>query len=231
MRAHERALVTLNALIHIPFGHFYGNAAFFEFRGSRRHRAVRIERRRRKFVAFEREDGSNHVAEIFVIRKFHHFRAFCGGSPRSGDFDFHKVGFRGIDGVVVHLNDRVALAGERLVRHVLHQRNGGVLVVGVLAFVRHDLLVDAEERGLQNRGRFAAETELTGDFDGVDHIQIRVLFRQRVFHLGGQFFFKQFEGCPLAVQKERAAVFQVAYHIVTGNVRRVVARDEVRRVD
>ena len=131
--------------------------------------------------------------------------------------------FCGVDRVVVHLHDGVALSCEGLIRHLLHE----VDRLGV----RHDLLVDEEERRLQNGVRPAAEAELRRNGDRVDDIQLRVLLCEGVLDLGGQVGFELFDARPGSVEKEGTAVLEIADHVVADDVGGVVAGDEVRRVD
>lgn len=58
-----------------------------------------------------------------------------------------------------------------------------------------------------------------------------LLFRKHVLHFRGKLFFERFEGCPFAVEQEGAAFFEVADHIIAGHIGRIVAGDEVSRVD
>ena len=148
VRADERALCALNTFFDVPFGNENRDSALFELRRTGGNGTVRIKCGGRKFIAFERENGRYDIAEILIVCELDHFRAFGRGGPGGGNIDFHEVGLSGIDGVIIHLNDRVALSGEGLVGHVFHERHSGILVVGIRAFVGHDLMVDAEESGL-----------------------------------------------------------------------------------
>ena len=87
-----------------------------------------------------------------------------------------------------------------------------------------------EEARLHRRGDTVAESYLFDDLDGVYVIELDMLFRDRVFHARGKLFVHFFGG-PGAVEQEYAAVFEIADHVVLDDVRRVVARDEVRLID
>lgn len=122
-------------------------------------------------------------------------------------------------------------SGEGLVRHVFHQRDGRVFILGIFAFIGHDLRIDAEERRLQNGGGLAAQSEFACDLDRIDDVELRVLFRKNILHFRGKLFFEGFDARPFAVEQKRAAFLEVGGHVVTGHVGRVMAGDKVSRVD
>ena len=165
----------------------------------------------------------NGVFIIFVAVHFHHRSAVGRIRPGSGVIDLHEVGFRRIDGRVVHLYNRVALLRKGLVRHFLHI----VARVGI----GHDVFVDEEERRLQNGVRSAAEAEFARDGDRVDDVKFGVFLGEGVLDFRGEVLVELLHRRPRRVQKELAAFFQIAHHVVTGDVRGVMAGDEVRRVD
>ncbi len=141
MRAYERTCSALNTFILNDFGYEDGNAAFFVFCRARRNVSVCIELRRFKFVAFKVEDGFDYFLIISVIGAFDHLcacRSFC---PGGRNFDFNEVvACRRINGVIVHLNNGVALSAERFFSHIFHIFNSFV--------VRHNLGIYTEESGL-----------------------------------------------------------------------------------
>ena len=69
-----------------------------------------------------------------------------------------------------------------------------------------------------------------GDVDCVDGIELNVFSCDGALHFGGEHSV-HFFGLPDAVQKEGAAVFKVADHVVLRDVGRIVASHEIRRVD
>ena len=77
--------------------------------------------------------------------------------------------------------------------HVLH---------GVL---HGDDIGQLEEGGLQNGVGAAAQTQLTGDLDGVDGVEPGFLLRQGALHGSGQVLLQTL-GVPRAVQQEHAAL-------------------------
>ena len=121
VRADEGALVALHAVFLDPLGHHDGDAALFELGRAGGDGTVRIEGGGRQLIAFEREDGRDDVPEVVVVRKLDHLGAFRRRCPRFGDVDLDEVFFCGVDRVVVHLHDGVALSCEGLVRHLLHE--------------------------------------------------------------------------------------------------------------
>ena len=163
------------------------------------------------------------VLEVFVVGDLHHRRAFGGGSPACGVVDLLQAALGRVDGCIVHVDDRVALARELLVDCLLH-------VVGSLV-VGHDRVVDVEERRLHDGAGLAVEADVHGDLDGVDVIEFEVLFGDLLFDLRGQVLFQLFHRRPLRVQQELAAFLDVGKHVVAGDVRRVMAGDEVGAVD
>ena len=223
MRADEGALIALHAVFLHPLGNHDGDAALFILRGTRRNGAVRIECRRGQLVAFQRKDGGDDALEVVVVRKFDHLGALRRGRPRSGDVDLDKVFLCGIDRGVVHLNDRVALSRKGLVRHFLHEVDR--LGIG------QDLFVDQEERGLQDGVRAVAQPEFARNADRVDDVKVRMLLCEHVLDFRGKVRVQLFHRRPGSVQQEGAAFLEVAHHVVTDDVGRIVAGDEVRRVD
>ncbi len=148
-------------------------------------------------------------------------RSVC---PRSGNVNLYEVvACGGIDGVVVHLNDGVALSAEGLLGHVLHVFDS--LVVG------HNLGINAEERRLENGVRPAFKSEFACDVDSVDNVEVDVLFGDVLLNLCGQEFFELFNRSSVGVDEECAALFDVARHIVAGDVGGVGALNEVCGVD
>ena len=223
MRADERALIALDAVFGDPLGNLDRDAALFKLRGSGGNGAVRAERGGGELVSLEDQDGMNDIAEIFVIRHLDGFRPFGRIRPGCGNLDLYEVRLCGFDRAVIHLHDGVALLREGLVSHLFHEF--------LRFFVRHDAVVDEEERGLQDGVGSAAEPQLAGDCDRVDHVEFRFLGREFVLDGGGEIFLQLFDGHPGCVQEEFALLLEVGDHVVTRHVGRVVAGDEIRRVD
>ena len=75
--------------------------------------SVRVELRRFEFVAFEIEDRLDYFLIVLVRMTFYHFGARRRVSPGSGNVYLYKVVARGgVNRVIVHLNNRVALSAE-----------------------------------------------------------------------------------------------------------------------
>ena len=87
VRTYERALVTLNTVFFYPLRNLYGYAAFFKSGSSGGNGTVGGKSRRRKFVAFESENGMNDVLEVLIAVEFGISRALGCVSPVGGDSD------------------------------------------------------------------------------------------------------------------------------------------------
>ncbi len=223
VRADEGALVALDAVFSDPLRHFYGDAALFKLGRADGNGAVRIERGGGQLIAFEHKDGMYDVFEVLIVRHGSHRSAFGRICPAFGVFDFDESALCGVDRRVVHVDDRVALTGELFVNGLLH-------VIRRL-IVWHDRVVDIEECRLHDRARLAVQADVGCDLDRVDIIEFEVFFRDLLFDLRGQVLFELIEGVPGGVQKEFAAFLRVGKHVVAGDIRRVMAGDEVRTVD
>ena len=224
MGADQRTVIALDALGKVPFRHFHSRTAFFVFGGPGRPSPV-LE------TVFGHLGHRQRVAFLTVHRRHHFFdkirHVFFGDGifrspPAFGNIDLHK----GIDalfnGRVVHIDHLLALFLEI------------GLIVGVLHFP-HGLLDGNhagkfEEGRLQNGIGSAAESQLAGDVDGVDGVELSILFSQLAFHARRQMGFEPVH-IPLAIEQEGAAGLQVFHHVVVVNIGRIVAGHEIRRLN
>ena len=87
-----------------------------------------------------------------------------------------------------------------------------------------------EECRLHDGVHALARAQLGDDVETVQSVELDVLFRDLVLHLGGELLV-HLVGGPDAVEQEGAALFEVGEHVITQHVRLVVARHEVRLVD
>src|SRR5699024_770700 len=126
MRADKGAVVALNALAGIPLGDHNGGAALLVSGGAQFPLAVRVMRkgRDRQAVAVHTGDGLHDVADH--LDNFGTAGQLLGGSigsgvgPGSGDLDLVDSVHAGVDGLVVHLDNSVALLAVALLGGLLH---------------------------------------------------------------------------------------------------------------
>ena len=143
-------------------------------------------------------------------------------SPRGGDSHLHQLVDAVLDGGVVHVHHGLTLLLIiGLIDGVLHLGNG---------LLQRDHIGQLEEGGLQNGVGAAAQTQLTGDLDGVDGVELRLLLCQSALHGGGQIPLQTVH-VPSAVQQEHAALLQVLHHVVLMDIGGVVAGHEISGLD
>src|SRR5699024_1592966 len=126
-----------------------------------------------------------------------------------------------IDGVIVHLNDLVALSSVCSLCSSLHQvdrlclRNDGS---------------QFEECRLKDCIDTSAKSDLFTYLDTVDGIELDVVVCDISFYLSRQMFLKSFH-IPRTVEKECTAVNKLLNHVVFVYIGRIVACHKVRLVD
>ncbi len=224
VRAHKRALVALDAGVGAPLGHRHGHAALLVGRGAQRELAVlvadegghgqrvAVHASHRLHDALDKGHGLGTALDIGGLGSSR------GALPRLGHVHLHESGGAGIDGLVVHVNDVLALLGVGSRGRILHVLDG--------LFLGHDL-GQGEEGGLQDGVGALAHADLDGQVDGVDEVELDVVVGDVALGVGGQVLFKLL-GRPLAVDEEAAAGLHVAHdREVLGDVGGVVAGHEV----
>ncbi len=221
VRADQRAVAALDALGDVPLGNLHGDAALLVLGGAGGHAAVHGERGHGQLVAFLRENRGNDGVEVLGGLNLHGLRAGGGVQPGFGNLDFLQAADGYVDGVPVHLDDRVALLAVGLLGVGLHVFVG--LLVG-------DDVGQLEERGLHGGVDAVAHAHGRGQGDGVDGVEAGLLLGQLALHGSGQLGLELL-GAPGAVQQEHAANLQRGHHVVLGDIGRVVAGDEVGAVD
>ena len=221
MRANERALVALDAVFADPGRDVDCNAAFFKTSGCGGNVAVGFDFGNGKAVAFLCEHRFDKSLVVRIVGDGFDFRAGGCVFPAFGIFNLDKSGDRVVDCRKVHVYDRFAFLAERLDDEFFH------MFVGF--FIGH-YACKIEERRLHRGADTVAETDFGDDVDCVDGIELNVFSCDGALHFGGEHSV-HFFGLPDAVQKEGAAVFKVADHIVLRDVGRIVASHEIRRVD
>ena len=128
----------------------------------------------------------------------------------------------GVDGLPVHLNNRVALLAVALLGGLFHVLD---------SFVDGHDVGQLEEGRLQNGVGALAHADLDGFVDGVDGVQLDVVVRD-VLLVGRVQVLVQLLIGPLAVDHEHAAGLDILDHLHAHvDVSGVVAGDEVRLVD
>ena len=224
MRAHQGALVTLQALGGVPLRNLHCGATLFILGRTCGPGAV--------LHAVLHHGGHGDAVALLAVHHSHYIldegggaalpRRVLGVQPTVGDRDFLELVDAVVDGGVIHVHHCLAL----------------LLVVGLVDGLLHlgDRLVDGddpgegEEGGLQDGVGPAAQTQLPGDADGVDGIEPGVLGRQGPLH-GRRQVLLQARLVPGAVEQEGAALFEVFHHVVLMDIRGSVAGHEVRRGD
>jgi len=130
-------------------------------------------------------------------------------------------GQRLIDAGLVFLDDVVALLLELLLDSGLDVADG---------FVGRNDVGQLEEAGLHDGRNVLRAADFERQLEGVDGVDLDVLLDDRFLHVAGEAF-EDLVGRKLAVDQERAAVNDAGEHVVTADVGRIVAGDEIRRGD
>ena len=228
MGTHIRALVALDAVVHNPLGNVHSHAALLVSSGALGRGAVGVvlEGGDRQVLAVEGVDGVHHVVDVV-----HQLGTVASGDlglrivhsvlPGSGHVHLHIAGSAAVDGVVVHLDNGVALTAVRLGGGVLHILDG--ILFG-------DNLGNGEEGRLQHGVGAGAQAQLLANLEGIDGVEVDVVVGDEFLHLAGQALI-QLLGVPRAVQQEAAALLQILDHVVGLQVSGVGAGHEVRLGD
>ena len=228
MGTHIGTLVALDAVVHNPLGDIHSHAALLVSSGALGRGAVGVvlEGGDRQVLAVEGVHGEHHVVDVV-----HQLGTVAGSNlllrvvhsvlPGGGHVHLDVAGSAAVDGVVVHLDNGVALTAVRLGGGVLHILDG--ILFG-------DDLGNGEEGGLEHGVGAGAQAQLLADLKGVDGVEVDVIVSNELLHLAGQALV-QLLGVPRAVQQEAAALFQILDHVVGLQVSGVGAGHEVRLGD
>ena len=228
VRADIRAAVALDALGLVPLRNHNGYAAFL-ISGSALLEGT---------VSMRNECGYRQAVAVHLADRLHDVldhgdqlgRTFnvlfslvvLSGCPVSRNVDLDIVVEAGVDGVVVHLHDSLALLGEAAGRCILH-------VTDRVLFWQN--VCQSEEGRLQDGVGAFAQTDLDCLVDRVDGVQLDVVLGDVAFCFSRHVLVELFRS-PLAVDQEDAARFYVANHLVAlGYIGRVVAGNKVSLVD
>ena len=222
MRTYHSALVALQAVFYLPFRYVDSYATFFI--GSRP---------LREGTVFQAEECADRQAVPFLsIDRFLQFRdefryvflCFrCIGriGPGCRDIDLHDLRYALVDGGVVHINDFLAflaIVRDDSVFQIFHGIFNG------------DDIGQFEERRLHDHVKPATQSDILGNLDGIDRVELDMFLCQGPFHRSRQVLFQS--GCiPDGVQQERAAVFDTGQYVVFVYVGLLRARYEVGFID
>ena len=224
VRAHEGALVALDARRGVPRGHAHGHAALLVGGRALLELAVGVldERGHRQAVAVHAADRLHDLAHLLhqlgAPAKLRRLARVHGVRPRGRHLHLPERRGARVDGAVVHVHHVLSLLQVGLRGRLLHVADG--------VFLRHDVR-QREERRLQDGVRALAHADLAGEVDGVDGVELDAVFRDVALRLGVQVVLKLL-GRPLAVDQVRAARLHVVDHAeALGHVGGVVAGHEV----
>ena len=228
MGADIGALVTLDTGLVVPGGHGDGHAALLVGGSALLEGAVHAvdELGDGQGVAVHLVDGLHDVLHLshqlslalVVVGN----GSVLGGSPVGGHVHLDEGGSAQVDGLVVHVNHVLALLQVGL--------GGSFLHVADAVLLGHDV-GQSEEGGLENGVGALAHTNLDGQVDGVDHVQLDVVLSDVALGSGIQVVIELVE-VPLAVDQEHAAGLDVTDDgEALGDVAGHVAGHEVSLVD
>ena len=229
MRTNVCTPVTLDTVLRFPYRDVYRDTTSLVCGRSGRSGTIYIilESRYRKCISFLcvylRLDILNEIYNVCsAALNFRCEQAFVlAGLPGFRNFYFVYLFCSGVNGVVVHLYDLVALSSVGSLRSLLHQVDGFLL--------RNDG-GQLEECGLQYGVDTSAKSDLLTDLDTVDGVELDVVVGDVSFYLSRQVLLKTFH-IPWAVEKECTAVYQLLNHVVLVHIRRIVAGHKVRLMD
>ena len=221
MRAGQRALVALDAVVGDPTGNVNRDAAFFILGGAGRNRAVRAELGDGKAIARLREHRPDEFRKIRIVGGLHGNRAVGGIHPGFRILDFFDRIHAKVDRVPVLFDDFVALLTVGLLRGCFHVIDG---------FFHRDHVGELEEGTLHDGVDASTHADFARKFDRVDVVEAELLLRDGFLEGSGQFAF-HFGKRPRAVEQEHAAFFDAFRNRITGYVAGVMAGHKVRVVD
>ena len=226
MRACKSALAALDALSRIPCRNQSSNVSLLTECDVLRNRSIDDiflhEFGYRHIFAFEGVDALDEIIIVAIACGRVQRSAAVEISPFRLHIDLDQSGAAHLNCGDVGIDDILTLASIGMSSTVLHELEG-------LA-VRHDLLIELEECGLQDRIGMTAHMALDRQTGSVDDVEVCMLLSKTcehaVRHLGSNLVCR--EGC---VQKERAAFLQLTDHVELVAVAVQRAGDEVCLID
>ena len=192
MRTDKRTLVALDTVLHLPLRHIDRDTAFFVGGGSERERAVLLsdQRAHRQFVTFltvhRHQDLVDEGRNLFL-------QLAAAGAGKLG-----------LVGLAVfrlgpacrhsHLDRRLHALRDRRIIHF--DDFAAFMAIGVddcvaqvfFGFFQRDDLRQFEKRDLHQNVEPAAKSDVLGELNGIDGIELDVVGRDVAFHAAGQFF-------------------------------------------
>ena len=128
MRTDIGTEIALDTIFRDPGGHIHGDAPFFVCGGAERHGAVRIFHKggNRQLIALLRVDGGQNVVNVILDLRTAAGCPGCdsvvdGAGPFLGYPDLIDFLHAPLNGIVVHLDDGLALFGIGLGSRVFHE--------------------------------------------------------------------------------------------------------------
>ena len=228
MGADIGAVVALDALGGIPGGHRHGHAALLIGGGAQLELAVHVldEGGHGQAVAVHAAHGIQDRGDLLHqsggTLVLDGLGLIHGVGPVGGHVELLVGSGAGIDGLVVHVHDVLALLQVGVGGGILHVLDG--LALG------HDL-GQREEGGLEDGVGPLAHADLLGQIDGIDGVDLDVVLGDVPLG-GGVQVVAQLLIAPLAVDQEGAAGLHVPDDgEVLGDVGRHMAGHEVSLVD
>ncbi len=226
MRACKSALAALDALSRIPCRNQSSNVSLLTECDVFRNRSIDDiflhEFGYRHIFAFEGVDALDEIIIVAIACGRVQRSAAVEISPFRLHIDLDQSGAAHLNCGDVGIDDILTLASIGMSSTVLHELEG-------LA-VRHDLLIELEECGLQDRIGMTAHMALDRQTGSVDDVEVCMLLSKTcehaVRHLGSNLVCR--EGC---IQKERAAFLQLTDHVELVAVAVQRAGDEVCLID
>ena len=222
------ALVALDALGGVPGGDRHGHAALLISGSAQLELAVHMihEGGNGQAVAVHLAHGFqdllDHLHQLGLAVQLLGLLGVHSVGPLGGNVDLLIGGGAQIDGLVVHVHDVLALLQVGGLGLLLHVGDGLLL--------RHDL-GQGEERGLEDGVVALAHTDLDGQVNGVDGIQLDVVLGNIALGRGVHVVVQLVE-VPLAVDHVDTAGLDILHHLeALGHIAGVVAGHEVSLVD
>ena len=222
MRADQRAVAALNALVCIPFGDLHADTALFKLGGASRNNTAGIDLGNRQLVASLRQNGLDEFIIVFIgaLDSLGNSASGCFG-PCFRNLDFLKSGDGDVDSIPVLLNNSVALLAI------------GLLCISLHVFIRlliGDDVSQLEEGSLHDGVDTSTHADLSGEINSINDVETSMLLGQQLLHGCRQTLVKFFLA-PRAVEQEHAAFLQVCHHVIHGHISGIVACDKVSSID
>jgi len=219
--ADEGAHIALETLGSVPHRQVRGDAALFVTGRTQRHRAVlhALEGGDGQVVALLGVDGDKDVLDDVGQALVGGLQRLAGKlRPLGLHLDLHQRVDAGVHGGDVHVDDLLALEAVGLLDGILHVGHG---------ILHGDDLGQLEEGGLQHHVGAVAQAQGLRLLVGVDNVELDVVVSDILEDLAGNVLL-QLVLRPLAVQQEAAMGLQLVDNVVLGQIRLVVAGDEIR---